>query len=98
MPQKIKCETKAIIPEQWDVEAIIRAVPEALKQSTREMLADFNSTAATWDHKPAFSVISTKDSAEVSTTDENWIRIDRVFLPKVQSLPDAGRAVVVSSE
>ena len=76
MPQ-IKCESKAIIPAQFNVKPIIDSIPIALRQAAIELYADFQSTAATWDHKPQFQVDTQKDSVTVSTNDENWIRVDQ---------------------
>jgi hypothetical protein len=73
----LKCDTKAILPEKYDLEELIAATPRAMREIVKLLLADFVSTADTWDHKPTFDVATTKETVTVSTTDENWIRIDQ---------------------
>jgi len=75
---QIRCESKAILPAQFNVNPAINAIPQALRQAAARMLEDFESTAANWEHKPTFTLTTRgKDTISITTTDENWIRIDQ---------------------
>lgn len=75
---KIVCESKAIVPQQFTVDDVIAAVPEAVREAIREIYLDYARTVQNWDHKPDFRIMTNnKDTATVSTDDENYARIDR---------------------
>jgi len=74
----IVCESKAILPTKFDTDAIINSLPAGLRAAAAQILRDFNSTAENWHHKPTFTVTPKgKDEITITTTDENWIRVDR---------------------
>lgn len=74
---QIKFDITAIIPLKFKPLEIGQAIPKALEQAALEMMQDFQSTAATWDHKPTFNLTTRPDSVVISTDDENWIRVSR---------------------
>lgn len=57
--------------------AVEQAMQEALRNIGRDVKADFEKTTATWSSKPAFDVDVQSSGVKVSTSDENYNRVDK---------------------
>lgn len=86
-------QVKAILPKRNPFGtrfAVEQAMREALIALSQDMHDDFDSTAATWTHKPTFTVETTDTGMKITTSDANWLRVEGGTRPHVIQARDGG--------